>query len=72
MGELSRSVHRNRGVVLGIIPKHLLEIEGINKNHGEVVITDDMHIRKKQCMIIQMLFYAYLVVLVRLKKYQKQ
>ena len=47
MGELSRSVHRNRGAVLGIIPKHLLEIEGINKNHGEVVITDDMHIRKK-------------------------
>ena len=47
MGELSRSVHRNRGSVLGIIPKHLLEIEGINKNHGEVVITDDMHIRKK-------------------------
>ena len=47
MGELSRSVHRNGGSVLGIIPKHLLEIEGINKNHGEVVITDDMHIRKK-------------------------
>ena len=47
MGELSRSVQRNRGDVLGIIPKHLLEIEGINKNHGEVVITDDMHIRKK-------------------------
>ena len=47
MGELSRSVHGNRGDVLGIIPKHLLEIEGINKNHGEVVITDDMHIRKK-------------------------
>ena len=47
MGELSRSVHRNNGAVLGIIPKHLLEIEGINKNHGEVVITDDMHIRKK-------------------------
>ena len=47
MGELSRSVQRNKGAVLGIIPKHLLEIEGINKNHGEVVITDDMHIRKK-------------------------
>ena len=47
MGELSRSVHRNNGAVLGIIPKHLLEIEGINKNYGEVVITDDMHIRKK-------------------------
>ena len=47
MGELSRSVNRNKGAVLGIIPKHLLEIEGINKNHGEVVITDDMHIRKK-------------------------
>ena len=47
MGELSKSVHRNKGSVLGIIPKHLLEIEGINKNNGEIVITDDMHVRKK-------------------------
>ena len=47
MGELSKNVYRNNGTVLGIIPKHLLEIEGINKNHGEIVITDDMHMRKK-------------------------
>ena len=47
MGELSNSVNRNNGVVLGVIPKHLLQIEGINKNHGEIIITDDMHTRKK-------------------------
>ena len=47
MGELSKSVHRNQGEVLGVIPKNLLKIEGINKNHGEIIITDDMHKRKK-------------------------
>ena len=47
MGELSKSVHKNNGEVLGIIPKHLLKIEGIDKNQGEIIITDDMHTRKK-------------------------
>ena len=47
MGELSSSVNRNKGAILGVIPKHLLQIEGINKNHGEIIITDDMHTRKK-------------------------
>ena len=47
MGKLSKSVHKNNGDVLGIIPKHLLEVEGINKNYGEIIITDDMHSRKK-------------------------
>ena len=47
MGELSNSVNRNSGDILGVIPKHLLQIEGINKNHGEIIITDDMHTRKK-------------------------
>ena len=47
MGELSSSVNRNKGDILGVIPKHLLQIEGINKNHGEMIITDDMHTRKK-------------------------
>ena len=47
MGELSKSVHRNKGDVLGVIPKNLLKIEGINKNHGEIIITDNMHKRKK-------------------------
>ena len=47
MGELSKSVHRNKGEVLGVIPKNLLKIEGVNKNHGEMIITDDMHKRKK-------------------------
>ena len=47
MGELSKSVHRNKGEVLGVIPKNLLKIEGINKNHGEIIITNGMHKRKK-------------------------
>ena len=47
MGKLSKSVHKNNGDVLGIIPKHLLEVEGINNNYGEIIITDDMHARKK-------------------------
>ncbi len=47
MGELSKSVHRNKGEVLGVIPKNLLKIEGINKNYGEIIITNDMHKRKK-------------------------
>ena len=47
MGEIASSVNRNKGDILGVIPKHLLQIEGINKNHGEIIITDDMHTRKK-------------------------
>ena len=47
MGALSKSVHINNGEVLGIIPKHLSYIEGIEKNHGDIIITDDMHMRKK-------------------------
>ncbi len=47
MGALSKSVHINNGEVLGIIPENLLNIEGIEKNHGDIIITDDMHVRKK-------------------------
>ena len=47
MGELASSVNRNKGDILGVIPKHLFQIDGINKNHGEIIITDDMHTRKK-------------------------
>ncbi len=47
MGKLSKSVHKNNGDVLGIIPKYLLEVEGINTNYGEMIITNDMHTRKK-------------------------
>ena len=47
MGALSKSVHMNNGEVLGIIPENLLNIEGIEKNYGDILITDDMHMRKK-------------------------
>ena len=47
MGELANSVYQNNGNVLGVIPKHLLQVEGINETNGEIIITDDMHTRKK-------------------------
>ena len=47
MGALSKSVHINNGEILGIIPENLLNIEGIEKNHGDIIITDNMHVRKK-------------------------
>ena len=71
MGELSKSVHRNKGEVLGVIPKNLLKIEGINKNHGEIIITNDMHKRKKTMYETADAFCACLVELEHLRKYQK-
>ena len=46
-GRTLKKCHRNKGEVLGVIPKNLLKIEGINKNYGEIIITDDMHQGKK-------------------------
>ena len=46
MGILSNSVYSSGGRVLGVIPKDLLQVEGINNKLDEVIITDDMHSRK--------------------------
>ncbi len=46
MGILSNSVYSSGGSVLGVIPKKLLLVEGINNKLDEVIITDDMHSRK--------------------------
>ena len=46
MGILSNSVYSSGGRVLGVIPKKLLQVEGINNKLDEVIITEDMHSRK--------------------------
>ena len=46
MGTISNSVSSSGGRVLGVIPKKLLAVEGINNNVDEVIITEDMHSRK--------------------------
>ena len=46
MGILSNSVYSSGGNVLGVIPKKLLQAEGINNKLDEVIITEDMHSRK--------------------------
>ena len=46
MGIVSNSVFSSGGSVLGVIPKKLMLLEGINKNLDEIIITDNMHSRK--------------------------
>ncbi len=46
MGIISNSVFSSGGSVLGVIPKELMLLEGINNNLDEIIITDDMHSRK--------------------------
>lgn len=47
MGKLADSVMANGGKVVGIIPKVLLEWEREHGNITELIISDDMHARKK-------------------------
>jgi uncharacterized protein (TIGR00730 family) len=47
MGTLANSVMANEGKVIGIIPKVLLEWERQHGNITELIISDDMHARKK-------------------------
>jgi uncharacterized protein (TIGR00730 family) len=47
MGALARSVHRNNGCVIGVIPKFLMEREVVYKESNELIITADMRERKK-------------------------
>ena len=46
MGSVSNSVYSSGGRVLGVIPKKLLAVEGVQSNLDEVIITEDMHSRK--------------------------
>ena len=47
MGKLADAVMANGGKVVGIIPKVLLEWEREHGNITELIISDDMHARKK-------------------------
>ena len=47
MGTLADSVMENGGKVVGIIPKVLLEWERQHGNITELIVSDDMHARKK-------------------------
>ncbi len=47
MGETARSVLRHGGRVTGIIPQFLSEKESMLRDVQELIVTDDMHQRKK-------------------------
>ena len=47
MGELADSVLKNNGEVLGVIPKHLLDMEVAKTDVTSLIITENMHERKK-------------------------
>ncbi len=47
MGAIATAVMENNGIVIGIIPKLLLEWEHAHDKITELIIVDDMHSRKK-------------------------
>jgi len=48
MGAVARAMLDNGGKVTGVIPKFLTDMEGTYSDVTELVITDDMHDRKRQ------------------------
>jgi len=47
MGIIADSVMSHKGKVVGVIPKVLVEWERQHNNISELIVVDDMHIRKK-------------------------
>lgn len=47
MGELAKSVQKNNGEILGVIPTHLLEMEVAKTDLTSFIVTENMHERKK-------------------------
>ena len=47
MGTIADSVMANGGKVIGIIPQVLVDWERQHKHITELIVTDDMHVRKK-------------------------
>ena len=47
MGELAKSVQKNNGDILGVIPTHLLEMEVAKTDLTSFIVTENMHERKK-------------------------
>lgn len=47
MGAIAKTVMENNGTVTGIIPKLLVEWEQQNESITQLIIVEDMHVRKK-------------------------
>ena len=47
MGAVARGVQNAGGSIFGVIPQHLMQIERSMQNRDHLIITDDMHSRKK-------------------------
>tara|TARA_Y100000746_G_C15428669_1_gene417561 strand:- start:139 stop:666 length:528 start_codon:yes stop_codon:yes gene_type:complete len=47
MGDLAKSVQKNNGDILGVIPTHLLEMEVAKTDVTSFIVTENMHERKK-------------------------
>ena len=58
MGKVSSAVHKSGGTVLGIIPKELEPVEISGLTVGKVVVTRDMHERKKNMFTLSDAFIA--------------
>jgi uncharacterized protein (TIGR00730 family) len=48
MGELANGALQSGGTVTGIIPKRLMDFEHHHKSLSRLIVTEDMHERKKQ------------------------
>ncbi len=51
MGQLADTVLRERGRIIGIMPRFMREVEFHHKDVNEFIFTADMHERKKQFMV---------------------
>lgn len=58
MGGVSATVHDQGGSVVGIIPKNLLPREISGDTLGELIVTEDMHERKKRMFSVADAFVA--------------
>ena len=47
MGALAQAVKNEKGSVLGVIPTHLLNVEAKGNNSDDLIVTENMHERKK-------------------------
>jgi hypothetical protein len=58
MGELSRAVRDNGGEATGIIPEFLMSREHVTKSAGGLIVTQDMHERKRKMFELADAFVA--------------
>lgn len=68
MGTIADEVLLNGGKVIGVIPQVLVDWEREHKSLSELLVVDNMHTRKKKCMISVMLLLFLPEVLARWMK----